>query len=242
MTIRALLVVILALGAVFAACVDVSSAADEPDVTNCAQSRSVNDLNGDGYVDAVVGDPYATVQRRGRGRHSDGAVRRRRRPDRRGRAPGVDPARPRRDSGDRGPLRLVGQHVPSSISTVAVRPDHRRPGRGRRRPRRCRNGPCLHDEPAAEGEEPTRRGHHVDQSDVGGTVEAGDEFGFSVAATDCATQTTSYGVPNFRFGAPGENDDAGVVNGGDLVGAAVSSGRGPVGCPAGCRPATASVR
>ena len=50
----------------------------------------------------------------------------------------------------------------------------------------------------------------VDQSDVGGTVEAGDEFGFSVAASYSYTEAAF--APVFAFGAPGENDNAGVVN------------------------------
>jgi len=43
---------------------------------------------------------------------------------------------------------------------------------------------------------------------VGGTVEAGDEFGYSIAALG---GNDEYGV-KFAFGAPGENNDAGVVN------------------------------
>jgi hypothetical protein len=50
----------------------------------------------------------------------------------------------------------------------------------------------------------------VDQSEAGGTVEAGDEFGFSVSASYSYADDES--SPIFAFGAPGENDDAGVVN------------------------------
>lgn len=61
MIIRALPFLSLALGAVIAGFVDVSSATAAADVTSCQQQRTFHDLDGDGYVDAVVGDPYATV-------------------------------------------------------------------------------------------------------------------------------------------------------------------------------------
>ena len=48
----------------------------------------------------------------------------------------------------------------------------------------------------------------VVQSDAGGTVEADDEFGSSVAARGGSNENDV----KFAFGAPGENDDAGVVN------------------------------
>ena len=49
---------------------------------------------------------------------------------------------------------------------------------------------------------------NLDQSDLGGTVEAEDELGYSVAALG---GNDEYEV-KFAFGAPGENNDAGVVN------------------------------
>jgi hypothetical protein len=60
------------------------------------------------------------------------------------------------------------------------------------------------------GESPRDVAITVDQSEAGGRVEAGDEFGFSVAASYGYDDVASY--PQFSFGAPGENDDAGVVN------------------------------
>ena len=60
------------------------------------------------------------------------------------------------------------------------------------------------------GEPPHDVALTVDQSEAGGTVEAGDEFGYSVAASYVYSETESW--PRFTFGAPGENDDAGVVN------------------------------
>jgi hypothetical protein len=61
-----------------------------------------------------------------------------------------------------------------------------------------------------EGEPPRDIALTIDQSDVGGRVEAGDEFGFTVAASNSSTDVTLW--PKFAFGAPGENDNAGVVN------------------------------
>jgi hypothetical protein len=48
----------------------------------------------------------------------------------------------------------------------------------------------------------------VIQSDIAGTVEAGDEFGYSVAAFG----GTDEEAVTFAYGAPGENNDSGVVN------------------------------
>ncbi len=57
-------------------------AASAADYIPCDTGRDDRDLNGDGFLDAVVGDPYATVNGQPRGGNSDGAVRRRRPPDR----------------------------------------------------------------------------------------------------------------------------------------------------------------
>ena len=60
MSARPLLLSGLAVGAVLA-CLMPAPTAAAADVINCYRVRPYHDLNGDGYVDAVVGDPYATV-------------------------------------------------------------------------------------------------------------------------------------------------------------------------------------
>ena len=61
MTRRSIPALAFALGTLLAPLVATPTAAAAADVTSCQQERPFHDLNGDGYVDAVVGDPYATV-------------------------------------------------------------------------------------------------------------------------------------------------------------------------------------
>ena len=49
---------------------------------------------------------------------------------------------------------------------------------------------------------------NFDQGETGGTVEAGDEFGYSLAAVGGSSEEPVV----VAIGAPGENDDSGVVN------------------------------
>ena len=61
MTRRCVPALAFALGTLLAPLVATPAAAAEPDVTSCQSGSGPHDLNGDGYVDAVVGDPHATV-------------------------------------------------------------------------------------------------------------------------------------------------------------------------------------
>ena len=186
-------------------------------MTSCGQSGTFHDLNGDGYVDAVVGDPYAPVG----GAVEAGTV-----------TVLFGGADGRIGEGDRRVLTQrdfdetpeTGDHFGWSVSIYSAwyfdgscngliigAPGEDVDGHD--------DAGMAHVYGPLGGEELRVAAISVDQSDVGGTVENGDAFGFSVAATDsCDADHENYCLPVFHFGAPGENDDAGVVNSGDLVG------------------------
>ncbi len=84
--------------------------------------------------------------------------------------------------------------------------------------------------------------HNIDQGDMGGTVEAGDEFGYSGAALG---GNDEYEV-TLVFSAPGENNDAGVVNWTRSIGTPGKWAAGEAGTreasPASSAPVTGSAR
>jgi hypothetical protein len=192
----------------------------------CDTSRPYRDLNGDGFEDAVVGDPYATVngqalagtitvlfgdadQRIGEG------------------------ARLTLTQEDFGETPEVGDHFgwavalnrTSILGCTGIIVGS--PGEDVDDLDAAGMSHILTINPAPEGEQPELMGGSYDQADVGGTVEEGDEFGYSVAALGGKNE---YEV-TFAFGAPGENNDAGVVNWTEGFGKSGQSGRVRVGCP-----------
>jgi hypothetical protein len=213
MTRRSVPAVVFAFGVLLAALVAIPTAAAAEDVTGCPQDRPFHDLNGDGYVDAVVGDPYASVG----GQAEAGTV-----TVLFGSADGRIGEGKRRllNQRDLGETPEPGDHFGWSLSIYSSTeladtcyglmigaPGEDIDGRddaGMAHVLLMNGGP---------GNEPQRDVVlTVDQSEVGGTVQAGDEFGFSVTATN--TEGDDESSPNFAFGAPGENGDAGVVNAG----------------------------
>jgi hypothetical protein len=180
-----------------------------PTVANAALDCSVRldrDLNGDGFADTVVGDPYATVGGQveagavtilygdADGRIGGGSRQTLTQADIDGEPEagdhfGWDVAINRTLTGGcpgiliGSPGEDVGGQLDAGMASVITsRPDE--------------NGA---DELLKET---------VLQSDMGGTVEAGDEFGFSVAAIGGRDEEPV----TFAYGAPGENQDSGVVN------------------------------
>jgi hypothetical protein len=210
MTRRALAILSFGLGAVIATFVDLSSAAAEPDLTSCHQERPAHDLNGDGYVDAVVGDPHATVE---------GAVQAGTVTVLFGGAGGRIGEGERRvlTQRDLGETPESGDHFGWSVGIYSAGFEDGCSGLMIGAPGEDVDG--YEDAGLAhvylmnggpDDEPPHDVAITVDQSEAGGTVEAGDEFGFSVAVSYLYDETESW--PSFAFGAPGENDDAGVVN------------------------------
>jgi hypothetical protein len=182
--------------------------ASAAEVTNCYRARVAYDLNGDGYEDAVVGDPYATVNGQAEAGtvtvlfgDSDGRI--------------GEGTRRVLSQTDLGETPEAGDHFGWSVFLNETD-----------------SGGCYGILIGSPGEDiggaadagmahtytfngalPDETEQHDvfgswDQSETGGTVEAGDEFGYSVASIGGSDE---YNVV-FAFGAPGENDDAGVVN------------------------------
>ena len=203
-------------------------AAHAADTTPCDRGRAYRDLNGDGLEDAVVGDPYATVA----GQAQAGTVT-------------VFFGATRGRIGD-GPRRTLTQ---ADLGQQPEASDH---FGWAVRLSRTSDGGCYGILIGAPGEDvdgqvdagvahvvtfdaggqdqPTRDSLlTVDQGDVGGTPEAGDEFGYAVAARGGSDE---YAV-DFAFGAPGENSDAGVVNTSDSghLGSGVQRRQGSGGVP-----------
>ncbi|HSU37100.1 MAG TPA: hypothetical protein VLJ88_15690 [Propionibacteriaceae bacterium] len=173
----------------------------------CNLSRPYRDLNGDGFEDAVVGDPYATVdghaeagtitvlfgaddQRIGEGR------------------------RQTMTQADFGETPEAGDHFGWALALNRTSTDGcygilvGSPGEDIDGLNSAGMAHVYTINPASEGPQPEPSVVNLDQSDLGGTVEAGDELGYSVAALG---GNDEYEV-KFAFAAPGENNDAGVVN------------------------------
>ena len=177
------------------------------DILPCNTSRPYRDLNGDGFEDAVVGDPYASVGDRAEA----GTITVLFGEDDRQIGEGE---RLTLDQSDFGETPEAGDHFGWAVALnrtdsggcygIVVGS----PGENIGRFNRAGMGHVLTINPAGEGEQPELMGSSHDQSEVGGTVEAEDEFGYSV---DALGGNDEYGV-KFAFGAPGENNDAGVVN------------------------------
>ena len=222
---RAVPVFAIALGALLAPFVALPTATAAT-IIPCG-GRPYRDLNGDGYRDAVVGDPYAAVEGKAEagtvtvlfgdadGRIGEGTTRR---------------VLTQRDF-DETPE--VGDHFGWAVDLSKF------------------GSPCDRILIGSPGEEVA--GHpnagmaflmainagrpenpaelefteKVDQSDVGGTVEDDDEFGYSLTAH---IDNAEY-EPEIAFGAPGENDDAGVVNIASVLFAGIQERQGARGVP-----------
>lgn len=183
-----------------------AQAAPEP-----CRGTSALDLNGDGFDDAVVGDPFATVSgqaqagtvvvlygdadgRIGEGRRlvlsqatAGGAVET---GDRFGWSVAVDDV-----TGDGCADLLVGSPGEDRQGSVDAGVTH-----------------LLSFTPDGAGGPGTPRADLIDQEDVGGSVETGDQFGWTVALSGRRSGEESLAA----IGAPGEDlgaaRDAGVVN------------------------------
>ena len=177
------------------------------EILPCNTGRPYRDLNGDGFEDAVVGDPYATVN----GRAEAGTVTILFGDDNLEIGEG---ARRILTQADLGETPETGDHFGWSVALNRTDLDGcygiivGSPGEDIGGLNSAGMGHVVTLNPAPEGEQPAPSVVDLDQGDVGGTVEAGDEFGYSVAALG---GNDEYGV-KFAFGAPGENNDAGVVN------------------------------
>jgi hypothetical protein len=181
--------------------------ASAAEIVNCYRARVAYDLNGDGYQDAVVGDPDAEVN----GQAGAGTV-----TVLFGDADGRIGEGERRvlSQTDLGQTPEAGDHFGWSVFLNETD-----------------SGGCygiLIGSPGEDidGSDDAGMAHTYtfngalpddpqrdvfgswDQSDAGGTVEAGDEFGYSLSSIGGSDE---YNVV-FAFGAPGENGDAGVVN------------------------------
>ncbi len=178
------------------------------EVINCYDLRPYRDLNGDGYEDAVVGDPYATVGGQAEAGtvtvlfgDADGRI--------------GEGARRVLTQSDMGGTPEAGDHFGSATEVDITDMDgcysimigapgedldgHRDAGVAH-----------IYTINGVQRDDPQQRDVFVtyDQSDVGGTVEDDDEFGSSLAALGGRDE---YDVV-LAFGAPGENNDAGVIN------------------------------
>jgi len=178
------------------------------EIQRCTQVRPYRDLNGDGFRDAVVGDPYATVNGQAEagtvtvlfgdaaGRIGEGGARRTLTQTDLDETPeagdhfGWAVELNRTDSGGcfgiliGSPGEDVDGQADAGMAHVLTL------------------APVFEDRPDEDWKV------NFDQGDTGGTVEAGDEFGYSLAAVGGASEEP---VP-VVVGAPGENNDSGVVN------------------------------
>ena len=222
---RAVPALAVALGALLAPFVVVPTATAA--ILPCDGGRPYRDLDGDGFEDAVVGDPYATVEGKAEagtvtvlfgdddGRIGEGSARR---------------VLTQRDF-DQTPE--VGDHFGWAVALsrfddgcyrvligVPGEDVDGHPDAGMAHLITLNGGPS--DNPTALDRKDT-----VLQSDVGGTVEAGDEFGHSVAAHPDNAEFD----PEVAFGAPGENENAGVVNVAGVLFSGVQERQGARGVP-----------
>ena len=178
------------------------------EIERCDQVRLYRDLNGDGFRDAVVGDPYATVSGQAEAGtvtilfgDADGRI-------------GEGGARRTLTQADLGETPEAGDHFGWAVEL-----------------NRTESGGCFGILIGSPGEDVNGQADagmahmltlapvfedrpdedwkvNFDQGETGGTVEAGDEFGYSLAALGGSNEDPV----RFAVGAPGENDDSGVVN------------------------------
>ena len=181
--------------------------AQAAEILPCNTSRPYRDLNGDGFEDAVVGDPYATVD----GQLEAGTVTVLFGDNHLRIGAG---ARRTLDQSDFGETLEAGDHFGWAVALNRTSTDGcygiivGSPGEDINGLNNAGMGHVHTINPAPEGAQPEPATVNLDQSDLGGTVEAEDELGYSVAALG---GNDEYEV-KFAFGAPGENNDAGVVN------------------------------
>jgi len=169
--------------------------------------RPDGDLNGDGYFDAAVGDPYATVD----GQAEAGTVTILY-GDADGRIGGGD--REVITQADFGEVPEAGDHFGWAL-TINRTDSLGCPGIVIGSPGEDVDGKVdagmahqITNQPT-EDDPDVRVTENIVQSDLyKGTVEAGDEFGYAVAAFGGLDEDGA----TFVYGAPGENNDSGVVN------------------------------
>ncbi len=185
----------------------------EAKADGCDLTASSRDLNGDGYDDLVVGDPYAAVG----GRAEAGSV-----TVLFGGSPtriGEDGLRRVLTQADFGGTPESGDHFGWSLALHRVGLNGQCAGLAVGSPGEDVDGRAdagtVHY--GAYARDPEARpvrfvGWSADQSQAGGTVEAGDRFGFSAAISGPLADRTQ----RLTFGAPGEDvgriRDAGAVN------------------------------
>jgi hypothetical protein len=177
-----------------------------------AEYRLAVDLNGDTFEDAVVGNPYATVN----GRAEAGSV-----TVLFGDADGRigEGARRVLTQADGGSRPEAGDHFGWSLSINEIT-SNRRPGLLIGSPHEDAPGAVdagiaqvIQFVPPGQPHAGQAVGVTLTQADGGGQVEAGDEYGYSVVLGDARGRDNSFSF----VGAPGEDvdgvADAGVING-----------------------------
>ena len=178
---------------------------------DCTATRSASDFNGDGYDDAAVGDPYATVN----GKLEAGSV-----TVLFGNADGRigNGARQVITQTDLGDTPEAGDHFGFDVVLASADIDNGCadllvgvPGEDLSAGADTGLAYLISDLPNREGT-PAMEAVALTQDDSGGTAEAGDEFGYSVAIMGLNQEFRRRVI----VGAPGENDgavaDAGAVN------------------------------
>lgn len=178
---------------------------------DACSTTSASDFNGDGYDDAVVGDPYATVNGRAEAGavvvlygDSDGRIGE-------GKRAVYSQAVP-------GSTVETGDHFGWSVAVADVDDDNcadlmvGSPDEDWDGDANAGIAHVISFTPDGKGGPGTARARVVDQADVDGTVEAGDRFGYAVALSDYNGGDEAFGA----ISAPGEDlgaaADAGVVN------------------------------
>ncbi len=195
------------------ALVPAASPEAQAEVHGCDLTASSRDLNGDSYDDLVVGDPYATVG----GQAEAGTV-----TVLFGGGPtriGEDGLRRVLTQSDFGATPEAGDHFGWSVALNRVGLNGQCAGLAVGSPGedvagRADAGAVHYGAYARDPEARPIRfvGWSADQSQAGGTVEAGDRFGFTAAISGPLADRTQ----RLAFGAPGEDvgriRDAGAVN------------------------------
>ena len=231
---RRLVVLPTVAGLATTACLLLVPPASAAVLDGCATTRSASDFNGDGYDDAAVGDPYATVN----GRAEAGAV-----TVLLGGADGRIGAGGRKviTQNDVGETPEAGDHFGFDVALAPAVTDSKcayllvgSPGEDLSGAVDAGLVHLAHDLPALEGT-PDLEAFQLTQADGRGNVEAGDEFGSAVAIMG-VNQESRY---RLVVGAPGESAgsaiDAGSVNIFEVdrepegLGELRQGGRGPLG-------------